>query len=135
MKKLVFLALSALIWAVPAAADEESDRAEYIRANYSNPPAHGGSIVTTILGDAELRKLWETELSEMCARIADMRKAFVAGLAKAGAKEFERLADAFLIGDRQVSGLSFCGFTFRSNFRDKGAISCIASDRGAFGRA
>ncbi len=56
------------------------------RVNYSNPPAHGGSIVTTILGDGELSKLWETELSEMCVRIADMRKAFVAGLAKAGAQ-------------------------------------------------
>lgn len=56
------------------------------RVNYSNPPAHGGSIVTTILGDAELTKLWEKELAEMCTRIADMRQAFVAGLAKAGAQ-------------------------------------------------
>ncbi|HSC89627.1 MAG TPA: aminotransferase class I/II-fold pyridoxal phosphate-dependent enzyme, partial [Polyangiaceae bacterium] len=56
------------------------------RVNYSNPPAHGGAIVTTILGDAALRTLWEQELAAMCTRIASMRVAFVEGLKTAGAK-------------------------------------------------
>jgi aspartate/tyrosine/aromatic aminotransferase len=56
------------------------------RVNYSNPPAHGGAIVTTILGDAELNKVWEQELAAMCTRITAMRSAFVEGLAQAGAQ-------------------------------------------------
>ena len=36
-----------------------------IRANYSNPPIHGGQIVATVLGTPELRALWETELAGM----------------------------------------------------------------------
>ena len=27
-----------------------------IRSNYSNPPAHGAELVTTVLGDADLRR-------------------------------------------------------------------------------
>jgi aspartate/tyrosine/aromatic aminotransferase len=56
-----------------------------IRANYSNPPAHGGEIVATILGDPELRARWEAEVTAMRERIAANRKAFVAGLSAAGA--------------------------------------------------
>lgn len=57
------------------------------RTTYSNPPAHGGAIVTTILGDASLRKQWEEEVATMRARILGMRKAFVEGLKAAGAKQ------------------------------------------------
>jgi aspartate/tyrosine/aromatic aminotransferase len=56
-----------------------------IRANYSNPPAHGGEIVATILGDAALRAGWEAEVTAMRQRIATNRRAFVDGLAAAGA--------------------------------------------------
>jgi aspartate/tyrosine/aromatic aminotransferase len=48
-----------------------------IRANYSNPPAHGAALVTTILGDAELRQLWEREVAQMRDRINGMRKLLV----------------------------------------------------------
>ena len=59
------------------------------RTNYSNPPAHGGEIVNTILGNSELRANWEAELGQMRDRIAEMRKALVDGLVKAGAaKDF-----------------------------------------------
>jgi len=57
-----------------------------IRANYSNPPAHGASIVTTILGDAQLRQQWENELAEMRDRINGMRWLFVAALDARGVK-------------------------------------------------
>ena len=36
-----------------------------VRTNYSNPPAHGAGIVETILADADLRSLWEKELTAM----------------------------------------------------------------------
>ncbi len=52
-----------------------------IRAIYSSPPAHGGKIVATILGDATLKALWIQELADMRARIKEMRHAFVQGMA------------------------------------------------------
>jgi aromatic-amino-acid transaminase len=48
-----------------------------IRANYSNPPTHGGQIVATVLTSAELMTMWERELTEMRERIRAMRKALV----------------------------------------------------------
>ncbi len=44
-----------------------------IRTNYSNPPTHGGAIVAGVLGNPELRALWESELGEMRVRIKAMR--------------------------------------------------------------
>ena len=51
-----------------------------IRAIYSSPPAHGGKIVATILGEESLKALWIQELAEMRARIKHMRQAFVQGM-------------------------------------------------------
>jgi aromatic-amino-acid transaminase len=48
-----------------------------IRANYSNPPTHGGQIVTTVLCSPELRALWEAELATMRNRIKLMRAMLV----------------------------------------------------------
>lgn len=53
-----------------------------IRTNYSNPPAHGGLIVNTILSDDELRAKWEAEVAQMRGRIARMRKLFVERMRK-----------------------------------------------------
>jgi aspartate aminotransferase len=56
-----------------------------VRANYSNPPAHGGEIVATILGDEGLRASWELEVAAMRERINGNRRRFVEGLRAAGA--------------------------------------------------
>ena len=48
-----------------------------IRTNYSNPPTHGGALVAAVLGSAELRALWESELNGMRVRIKQMREALV----------------------------------------------------------
>ncbi len=56
-----------------------------VRANYSNPPAHGGEIVAAILGDDALRARWVDEVATMRGRINGNRAAFVAGLKAAGA--------------------------------------------------
>jgi aromatic-amino-acid transaminase len=53
-----------------------------IRANYSNPPTHGGQIVATILGSPELKSLWQKDVGEMRERIKAMRKAIVDGVQK-----------------------------------------------------
>jgi aromatic-amino-acid transaminase len=46
-----------------------------VRANYSNPPTHGGQIVALVMTNPELRSLWENELAGMRDRIRSMRHA------------------------------------------------------------
>ena len=48
-----------------------------VRTNYSNPPTHGSQIVATVLGNPQLRSLWDRELGEMRDRIKAMRKQLV----------------------------------------------------------
>jgi aromatic-amino-acid transaminase len=48
-----------------------------VRTNYSNPPTHGSQLVATVLGNKQLRDLWERELGEMRGRIKAMRKRLV----------------------------------------------------------
>ncbi len=55
-----------------------------VRANYSNPPAHGGKVVEIVLTHPELRRLWEQEVQAMCDRIQAMRKLFVQALQAKG---------------------------------------------------
>ncbi len=72
------------------AADTEQAAAAFshvkatIRVNYSNPPAHGGWIVSTIMEDEALRAEWEAELASMRVRIHEVRQQLVAGLAAQG---------------------------------------------------
>lgn len=57
-----------------------------IRANYSNPPAHGAKIVSTVLNDPELLAQWHADLKEMRERIKEMRHALASALKEKGAK-------------------------------------------------
>jgi len=58
-----------------------------IRTNYSSPASHGAQIVASILGDAELRTEWETELNQMRERILEMRELFVNTLREKGVEQ------------------------------------------------
>ncbi|MDF7667006.1 aspartate/tyrosine/aromatic aminotransferase [Orbaceae bacterium ESL0727] len=58
-----------------------------IRANYSNPPAHGAKIVAHILTTPELKEEWLSELTTMRQRIYRMRQLFVKTLQEKGAKQ------------------------------------------------
>lgn len=51
-----------------------------VRTTYSNPPTHGAQVVATVLGDPELRTLWESELGAMRERIKLMRTGLRDGL-------------------------------------------------------
>lgn len=76
-----------------------------IRVNYSNPPAHGGLIVSTILGDPARRARWERELTAMREHIARTRRTFVDALAAHGVPgDFGFIA-------RQKGMFSFSGLT------------------------
>jgi aromatic-amino-acid transaminase len=46
-----------------------------VRRIYSSPPMHSAQIVARVLGDAQLRTMWEGELAAMRERIAGMRRA------------------------------------------------------------
>ena len=78
-------------------ADESSRVASQvkrvIRTNYSNPPTHGGAIVSIVLNSPELRAMWEEELAQMRDRIKQMRTQLIAELKAAGAtKDFSFIA-------------------------------------------
>ncbi|MGQ9903114.1 MAG: amino acid aminotransferase [Anaerolineae bacterium] len=96
-----------------------------IRANYSNPPAHGAAIVSTILNDAGLRAEWESEVKDMRDRINGMRTLFVDTLkAKGVQRDFSFL--------KQQRGMfSFSGLTKEQveTLRQKYAIYILGSGR------
>ena len=96
-----------------------------VRANYSNPPAHGGQIVATILGDAELRQRWEAELSAMRNRINDMRHLFVETL------DEQRPARDFSFIVRQRGMFSYSGLTPTQvqALRERHAVYIVGSGR------
>jgi len=55
-----------------------------IRPMYSNPPIEGARIVTEIVNDPLLSKLWISELQIMSGRIQEMRTQLVSKLVSAG---------------------------------------------------
>lgn len=73
------------------------------RENYSNPPAHGAAIVSTILQDAPLHAQWLEELAEMRERIAFLRRALLDAL------EREGVADRFQCIVEQHGMFSYLG--------------------------
>ena len=98
--------LLAITAATPAEADATHTQIFNIaRGMYTIPPAHGGAIVEIILGDTELRNLWETELAGMRNRINGLRSDFVEGLI---AKGVER---DFSFIQRQRGMFSFLGIS------------------------
>ncbi|MGI2000873.1 amino acid aminotransferase [Shewanella frigidimarina] len=96
-----------------------------IRANYSNPPAHGGLIVSTILADVTLRQEWETELTLMRERIAEMRSLFVQSLKAEGVEQ------DFSFISRQNGMFSFSGLNKSqvARLKDEFAIYIVGSGR------
>ncbi len=76
-----------------------------IRTNYSNPPIHGASIVSSVLNSPELRASWENELAEMRRRIHRMREALVQRLHAKGAP------GDFSFVSRQRGMFSFSGLS------------------------
>ena len=108
-----------------AAATAFSQVKYTIRANYSNPPAHGAAVVATILGNDALRAEWEQELTAMRQRIHLMRELFVKTLQEKGAQgDF-----SFII--RQNGMFSFSGLSKDQviRLRDEFAVYAVNSGR------
>jgi len=108
-----------------AAAAAHSHVKVTIRTNYSNPPAHGGAIVSTILADVDLTALWYEELAEMRDRINGMRQAFAEKMTATGVdRDF-----SFITAQRGM--FSYAGLTPEQvrELRDKHAIYMVGSGR------
>ena len=95
-----------------------------IRANYSNPPTHGGQIVAMVLKSPELRALWEAELAAMRDRIKLMRATLVERL-------HERIPDSdFSFMLRQRGMFSYSGLTEKQVLRLRNEFAIYALDTG-----
>ena len=96
-----------------------------VRTNYSNPPAHGSAIVSTILNDRDLTQQWEEELKDMRVRINSVRAQFVDALALAGAH------GDFSFIKEQKGMFSFSGLTAAQvgYLREKYSIYIVKSGR------
>ncbi|MBN1976413.1 MAG: aspartate/tyrosine/aromatic aminotransferase [Anaerolineae bacterium] len=96
-----------------------------IRANYSNPPSHGASIVISILSDPDLRVQWESEVQGMCNRINRTRRLFVKTLAAKG------VTRDFSFIERQRGIFSYTGLTKEQaqELREKHSIYILDSGR------
>lgn len=108
-----------------AAKVAQSHVKKCIRANYSNPPAHGAQVVTTVLNDADLRAEWEGEVAAMRNRIHEMRQLFADTLkAKGVERDFSFLT-------RQRGMFSFSGLNKEQveTLREKYSIYIVGSGR------
>ncbi|MDT3296122.1 MULTISPECIES: amino acid aminotransferase [Shewanella] len=96
-----------------------------IRANYSNPPAHGALIVSTILNDAALKAMWVQEVKEMRERIAEMRTLFVESL------KAEGVTQDFSFISRQNGMFSFSGLNKAqvARLKDEFGVYIVGSGR------
>lgn len=96
-----------------------------IRTNYSNPPAHGAAIVTTILADPQLIEQWHHELAAMRDRINAMRQMFADRLAD------KRAPRDFSFIKQQRGMFSFSGLTGQQvvALREKFSIYIVGSGR------
>ena len=108
---------------------EEADRVLsqlkiMIRTNYSNPPTHGGAVVAAVLGNPELRALWEKELASMRERIKQMRTLLVEKLKAAGVKQ-----DMSFI-TQQISMFSYSGLTKDQMVRLRNEFGVYGTDTG-----
>jgi len=65
-----------------------------IRACFSNPPRHGASLVSIVMGSQNLKHIWEQELEGMRIRIKEMRSDFIKALAlQCGSDRFSFLQE------------------------------------------
>ncbi|MBK7356093.1 amino acid aminotransferase [Propionivibrio sp.] len=96
-----------------------------IRTNYSNPPTHGAAVVAAILSNAELRQMWEDDLTVMRTRIRTMRTSLVEKLNNKGTvRDF-----SFVIKQRGM--FSYTGLTAEqvSHLQSAYGIYAVSSGR------
>lgn len=96
-----------------------------IRTNYSNPPTHGATIVSSVLNTPELFALWEKELAGMRDRIRAMRKQLVEKIKEHGVtQDF-----SFVLQQRGM--FSYSGLTSAQvdRLREEHGVYAVSSGR------
>ena len=96
------------------AAEASSQLCKIIRGNYSNPPAFGARIVSTVLNDSQLREEWlllsylrVQQLKSMANRIIEMRQALFSNLTSLKTPgQWNHIVDQ--IGMFSFTGLTSC---------------------------
>jgi aspartate/tyrosine/aromatic aminotransferase len=118
-------ALTVVTPSAEAAQAALSHAKKCIRANYSNPPSHGASIVITVLNDPALQAQWRSEVQGMCDRINRTRRLFVETLAAKG------VTRDFSFIERQRGIFSYTGLTKEQaqELREKYSIYILDSGR------
>lgn len=115
---------------IVTASKEESARVmsqvkRVIRTNYSNPPIHGGALVSAVLSSSELRQEWEAELAGMRDRIRAMRTGLVDAIQAQGvSQDF-----SFVIKQRGM--FSYTGLTAAQveKMKDEFGIYAVSTGR------
>ncbi|WP_028470189.1 aromatic amino acid transaminase [Neptunomonas japonica] len=107
------------------AAITASNLFSIIRGHYSMPPAHGAAIVETILGNAELTKSWDDELTLMRNRILQLRHQLANEIAATGCTQ------DFSFIPQQKGMFSFLGINKQqvARLRDEYSIYMVDSSR------
>lgn len=115
---------------VVSGSAEEAERVlsqvkRVIRTNYSNPPTHGATIVSTVLNTPELNSQWQQELGEMRDRIKQMRQLMVQQLQEKGA------AQDFSFVTEQRGMFSYSGLNAAQvdRLRDEFGIYAVSTGR------
>lgn len=111
-------------------SQEESQRVlsqlkRVIRTNYSNPPTHGGTVVSTILNSDALRADWENELASMRNRIRQMRQLLVSKLQERGVeRDF-----SFVLDQRGMFSYSGLSAAQVDRLREEHGIYAVSTGR------
>ena len=96
-----------------------------VRRIYSSPALHAGRIVAHVLGDADLRPLWQAELAAMRQRITAMRQALHARLeALLPGRDF-----GYLLSQRGMFSYTGLSAAQVDRLREQHAIYLIRSGR------
>ena len=105
--------------------DIRSQLANIARNLWSTPPDHGAAVVATILGDPELKSLWNDEVEAMRLRIAQLRSGLLEALEPHG------LRDRFAHIGVQRGMFSYTGLTPEQvrQLRDRHSVYMVGTGR------
>ncbi|KAJ5316731.1 hypothetical protein PENANT_c016G11361 [Penicillium antarcticum] len=107
-----------------SAKGARSELMNIARAEYSNPPRFGASIVEMVLGDRELRDQWKADLETMSSRIREMRHELRLRLEKETQQDWSHV-------EAQTGMFSYTGLTKEhvARLRDEFHVYLLPSGR------
>ena len=82
-----------------------------VRPMYSSPPLHGARIAAGILGDAELRAAWLSELRDVADRIKQLRTSLAAELRAIGCASTSAATPGWEHVETQIGMFAFTGLS------------------------